>query len=118
MIIVPKIAPMKVIKRPIFGIIIAIKKIISTIVVLTIKNLVHQRQPLGASSWGCSILERAGSPSSPPGVAYSSSLGGSEHRPLYQFEVSITWLIGWMTSTNEPQVVMMKKILAAIAHGF
>lgn len=50
LMIVPKIAPIKVIKRPIFGIMIAMKKIIRTIVVLTIKNLVHQRHPFGASS--------------------------------------------------------------------
>lgn len=92
--IVPRMAPIKVIRRPIFGIKIAMKKIMTTIVVLTTKNLSHQRKPLGDSSWGYSMFERAGSTLSSPGVSSSSSFGGSEHLPLYQLEVSITWLIG------------------------
>ena len=90
LIIVPRIAPINVINNPIFGIKIAMKKIMTTTVVRTTKNFNHQRKPLDSSSYGCSMFDRAGSASSPPGVSSSSFLGGSEHLPLYQFEVSIT----------------------------
>ena len=92
--IVPRIAPMKVTKSPMLGIKIETKKMMTTMVVRTMKNLNHQRAPLDSSSCGCSIFDRAGSTSSFPGVSCSSSAGGSEHLPLYQLEVSITWLIG------------------------
>jgi hypothetical protein len=89
LMMVPRIAPMKVTRRPMFGISIDTKKMMTTMVVRTTKNLNHHRAPFDSSSCGCSMFERAGSMSSPPGVS-SSSAGGSEHLPLYQLEVSIT----------------------------